>query len=103
MVRTIDTKDFDELMKQLALYNEPGFNIRKAIEENVELNLELIQRLNKPDRNNTNDIAKELGDVIIRLSFIMDMFGIHKKVEDRVEYKTKYLLKRLKEKKYNNI
>jgi NTP pyrophosphatase (non-canonical NTP hydrolase) len=50
-------------------------NHQKAYEELIELSLELIQRINRPYKNNDSEIISEIADVKIRLWYLEDYYG----------------------------
>lgn len=80
--------------KARALFNRNSteYNFKKAIEELTELSLELIQRVNKPHKNNDKEIIKELADVKIRLLYLEDLYG-KEVIKERMIYKLKTIIK----------
>lgn len=72
--------------------NSNSYNIKKAYEELIELSLELIQFINKPDRKNNKAIISEIADVKIRLWFLEQHFG-KKKINTAITQKLKKLSK----------
>jgi len=81
-----------KLSLNVAKRNTESKNLRKAIEELTELSLELLQRLNKPHKNNDKNIVKEIADVKIRLYWLEDKFDKNK-VDKAMENKLKLLNK----------
>jgi len=59
----------------IAKRNTTERNLQKAYEELIELSLELIQRVNKPHKNNDGAIIKEIADVKIRLWYLEERYG----------------------------
>lgn len=55
--------------------NTDQYNILKCIEELNELSTILTQSLTKPNKIDDKDIVKEIGDVKIRLWYLIDKFG----------------------------
>lgn len=82
-----------KLLKLFFKKNTTDFNIRKAIEELNELNLELIHFLNKDNANNKIDIMKELVDVEIRLTWLKKYLNCDEAYKARRKLKIKKLIK----------
>lgn len=75
--------------------NTYDFNIRKTIEELNELSLILMQSLNKPDKNFTEEIIEEIGDVKLRIAWLENNFSL-KKIKKRIETKFNQIKKKKK-------
>lgn len=76
-----------QIIQYLVASNTTQFNILKAIEECQELGLILTQYLTKPHKVTEDDITDEIGDVIIRLKILKEIFPkgkIKKRVNDKL-------------------
>jgi len=76
----------------VAKKNSKSKNHHKAIEELMELGLELMQRVNKPHKNNDQAIVKEIADVKIRMWYLEKHYG-PKNIKKAINNKLKLLEK----------
>lgn len=80
-------KKSKELIATIAARNKLDYNLLKAAEECQELSLVLTQLINKPDKVSKQDIIDEIGDVIIRMEFLKNVFNkeaINKRIEAKI-------------------
>jgi len=77
------------------------FNLRKVAEECAELNLIILQRLNKEDDGKIPDsrIIEEIGDVLLRVGVLMLHYG-EEPVAQRIESKFQKLKGWMDKEKY---
>ncbi len=75
-----------DIIDYLLLTNKPSYNLAKAAEEFAELSLVLQQKALKPNKVDDQEIIDEIGDCIIRLKIIKQMFD-KQKIRDRVNKK----------------
>lgn len=76
-----------QIIQYLVENNTIQFNILKAIEECQELGLILTQYLTKPHKVLEDNITDEIGDVIVRIKVLKQMFPkgkIKKRVNDKL-------------------
>jgi len=85
-----------KLSKKLTEVNSSDFNYLKLLEELSELTNALIEW--KTKNTNLSNIIEEIGDLKIRLTQFKFEHNIKKEVQERVVYKTKYLLDKSKNK-----
>tara|TARA_R110000851_G_scaffold315229_2_gene477550 strand:- start:2187 stop:2471 length:285 start_codon:yes stop_codon:yes gene_type:complete len=85
----------------LANSNTEDKNLRKTIEELAELTVELLQKLNKPHKNNDKEIIKEIADVKIRMYYLTDRFG-KATINNAIDTKLKYLNKHVNIRRRSN-
>lgn len=91
------------LIAKLAKENEYPYNILKACEEMTELQEVLLKRLLKSgtSKNPTEQsIIEEIGDVMIRLDILREMFGKNE-VDKRIADKLSKYYQYTKDGKYN--
>lgn len=79
---------YQEVPDKLLEINSDTYNITKSVEELSELTTILLQKINKPNRIDDQDIIDEIGDVEIRIQVLKKMFG-PKKVNRRIKKKLK--------------
>lgn len=92
----------DLLIKNLINYNSKEYNLHKASEELQELALVLNQKLLKPNKVDDQEIIDEIGDVIIRLEVLKQMYNPDK-ITERVRFKCEKFEKYIKEGKYKTV
>ncbi len=95
VMEVIDTEEqVKEICEILAKQNSFKYNLSKASEECSELNLVLLQTLNKKGKHvpNIQEVIDEIGDVFLRVHILMIAMGISDEVVRQRVYKkaTKY-------------
>ena len=82
--------------------NSHDYNLRKTVEELLELAEVLIKKVNKkggPKELLDEKVIEEIGDVSIRIEVLKEIFG-QKAVQDRITYKLGQFEEYIKENKY---
>lgn len=92
----------EEIIKHLLTENGKKYNLHKASEECQELGLVLNQMLLKPDKVDEQEVIDEIGDVLIRLEILKEMFPIDK-IQQRIDYKLSKYREYIDHKTYNQI
>ena len=99
--KKLTDEQFEELAKALKENNNLEFNSLKLVEEMQELGEVLLKTITKKTSKPTKEkIIEELGDVLLRSMVLIEQLDIENEVENRVEEKSYYLYKALKE---NNL
>ncbi len=75
-----------EIIDHLLKNNGHKYNLHKASEECQELGLVLNQYLLKPTKVDVQEIVDEIGDVMIRLEILKNIFS-KVEIEKRIELK----------------
>ncbi len=75
-----------QVLKHLLENNGTKYNMHKASEEFQELALVLNQKILKPTKVKDQEIIDEIGDCILRLKILKEMFD-KKLIKERVDYK----------------
>lgn len=88
------------ILSAISHYGE-GYQVRKAIEELVELLNELTRY--DTGRENLEHIAEEMADVTIVMWELTEVFGNEDKVAEEIDYKLNRLQKRIKRDKKDNV
>ena len=88
-----------ELIKYLVENNDYKYNLLKTAEELQELSLVLTQMALKKEKVDKQEVIDEIGDVIIRLNVLCNLFSL-KKISKRVKFKLNKLKSYIKENKY---
>ena len=78
------------------LHYGEGRQILKAIEEMAELTNELAKSVDL-SRTSSDRIVDEIADVLVMMEQLCLIYGVNEEVQDRIDYKVRRLLKRLKE------
>ena len=92
-------------VKELSLYNEDNYNYLKACEEFAELSELLLKKVNKrggPKEPTDESIIEEIGDAVIRLGVLVELFG-SANIEKRIDFKLSKYIDYMKDKRYKNI
>ena len=76
----------DKSKRRLEITDPKEWEMRKTAEECSELATVLIQQLNKPHKNLTEEIIEELGDVIFRVERLKKHYD-SEKITKRFLYK----------------
>lgn len=85
----METSKEEDLLKQIALSNDPQYNLLKTVEELLELGEKLQKKALKVDYSaapTDDEIIEEIGDVQIRLWMLRYVFDTGK-VDARISYK----------------
>jgi len=96
------TEQKNQVIAKLVETNSYEYNLRKSVEELLELAEVIMKKLNKkdgPKEPKDQEIVEEIGDVTIRLHILGFMFG-NNNVNDRVEDKLTKFNDYLKKGKY---
>lgn len=91
-----------EVIKTLVETNSYKYNLRKSVEELLELAEVLMKKVNKkggPKEPSDLDVVEEIGDVQIRLDILKELFG-HTAVRHRMTTKLTQLKGYIDEDKY---
>lgn len=74
-----------EVVEHLIKHNANNYNLRKLLEEGIELNEVIIKMLNKSEENKppVEKLIEEAGDVIFRLGVILRQYNIKEAVINR--------------------
>lgn len=93
----------NELFEHLIKTNKNDYNLRKLLEESIELNEVIIKMINKSADNKPpiEKLIEESGDLLFRLGVVIRQFNIKPKVLLRVEEKGEQIKKWISEKKYS--
>ena len=67
-----------ELIKYLVENNDYKYNLLKTAEELQELSLVLTQMALKEEKVDKQEVIDEIGDVIIRLNVLCNLFSLKK-------------------------
>jgi len=95
----IDQNVVDYMVK-----NNGDHNFKKTVEELMELALVLMQKLNKPISGapEEQEIIDEIGDVIIRMEVLKELFP-KDKVNKRIKFKMDKFRTYIETKKYSKF
>ena len=85
-------KKYKKLANIIFKNNTKDFNIRKTIEELQELSLILTQQLNKPHKDFSEEIIKEIADVKIRLLYLNTIYN-RAAIYNRMIFKIKKIIR----------
>ena len=96
------TEKQQKIIKHLLDNNGEKYNLHKASEECQELGLVLTQYLLKPTKVDKQEIIDEIGDVIIRVEILKQMFDLDK-IQKRIDYKLNKFKEYIDHKSYNQI
>lgn len=88
-----------KIIKKLAETNDYQYNLLKSSEEFSELSLVLLQFINKPNKVDKQEIIDEIGDCIIRLEVLKELFN-KKSIKSRIKFKTNKFKSYIKDDKY---
>jgi len=78
-----------ELIKKIKNYNTEEYNYLKCVEELAELSEVLLKKVNKKQTEKEpkdQEIIDEIGDCIIRLNVLTEIFG-ENKIDTRIHLK----------------
>lgn len=90
------------MAKALLIKNDRNYNLAKAAEELQELALAITQQLNKPEKDLSQEIIDEIGDVKIRMQVLELLFPTDQ-IEKRVQHKIAKFTEYIKKDKFNHI
>lgn len=94
-----------DVLKHLLKKNSVEYNHLKAVEELAELTEVLIKKVNKMGQAKepaNQEIVDEIGDVLIRLAILNEMYG-HDTVAERIDLKLSKFQSMIDEGKVTNI
>ena len=92
------------IIEHLAKKNGEKYNLHKCSEECQELGLVLNQYLLKPTKVDKQEVIDEVGDVLIRISILLEMgFVDPQKIQERINFKLSKYKDYLDHEKYNQI
>lgn len=80
------TEENQAIIDAVVKRNNHRYNLHKAAEECQELGLVLTQLLLKPDKVDEQEVIDEIGDVIIRIEMLSQIFPLAK-ILQRLDYK----------------
>ena len=72
------TEENQKIIDAVVDRNDYRYNLHKASEECQELGLVLTQLLLKPDKVDQQEVIDEIGDVIIRIEMLCQLFPLDK-------------------------
>ena len=64
-----------EFLRRVVVNADKDYTLRKAAEECMELATALLQQVNKPTKNYTNEIEEEISHVSMRLLMISELYN----------------------------
>lgn len=93
------------LTKVISDYNKnENYDALKLVEEMSELTKAIMNNFTKRDGSLVDqNVIEELGDVKQRLNVFIHTMKLQKQVDARIRYKEERIMKRIKEKSYNQV
>ena len=91
-----------QIIDHLTKENGFEYNLHKASEELQELALVLTQKLTKPTKVDDQAIIDEIGDVMIRLRILKNIYP-KDKIKERIKYKLSKFREYIDNKLYKQI
>lgn len=100
--KKLTVEETDHIYDHMAHNNTRKYNRLKAVEELQELALILVQKVNKPEKVNDQQIIDEIGDVKIRLEVLERIFSSDA-INERINNKLNQFRRFIESEKHKNI
>ena len=91
-----------EFLKRVVNNADRDYTLRKAAEECMELACVLLQQVNKPTKNYTNNIEEEISHVSMRLLMISELFN-KQNIQEQFDRKCENMKRWERDKGYKNL
>ena len=91
-----------EFLRRVVHFADKDYSLRKAAEECMELATALLQQVNKPTKNYTNEIEEEISHVSMRLLMISEVFD-KQNIQHNFDRKCENMKRWERDKGYKNL